>query len=122
VKLRGQFTRDHLWAASAFARQASGAGVTVEIERSWSARYPHYNGFEVFLYGDGTLGRRRSAHDRDKYAATWEQWGHFINYLFQVDPSASIGRYRNHDDFGRQTRGLFPPVPWAVNRERTRAS
>lgn len=103
--------------ACRFAARASEAEVTIEVVDRGSRQYRF--AYDVWLYGDGTQNRRRSAHDRNEYAATWHQWGHFINYLFQVDPYAHIGTYTGHMDFGRKTNGLFPPIPGATEERIT---
>jgi hypothetical protein len=76
--------------------------------------------YDVWLYGDGTANRRRSGHDHTQYAATWHQWGHFINYLFQVDPYAHIGTYQGAQDFEDKTHGAFPPTPGVMEERITR--
>lgn len=45
-------------------------------------------------------GNRGAAHDS---AATWDEWGVFIDDLFRTDPDAVIGDYRGYDDFRWQT-------------------
>lgn len=116
MKIRGNFREVAFPQAAEFASRASGATVTYEIARRW---LPHSEllGVEVFLYGDGTLNHRRSAHDRNEYAATRQQWGHFINHLFELDPDARIGMYDGRAEFDDQTRGAFPPVGQAQRRE-----
>ncbi len=36
-------------------------------------------------------------------AATWDQWGEWMDALFAIDPEARIGQYDGRDDFYRQT-------------------
>ena len=57
-------------------------------------RFEH--GYEFFLSGSG---KSKSAHDRSEYSATWIEWGIVIDYLFDIDPDAQIGMYRNRAEF-----------------------
>lgn len=109
--MRGQLDQ-----ALAFTCRVSGGQVTGDFEAK-AARYPHYRGYEVFLYGDGTLNRRRSAHDRSEFAATYEQWGHFLNYLFTVDPTLAVTNYPSRAEFDRQTGNKFQPPVGLIHRE-----
>lgn len=113
MKIRGNIRSQHIALAAQFATRASCSLVTYEVARRWSPRREWYGG-EVFLYGDGTLRRRRSAHDRDEYAATWEQWGHFINYLYCIDEDAKIGRYTSRFNFDNVTQRAFMAPPRQV--------
>lgn len=47
-------------------------------------------GFKFFCGGSSA---RASAHDPYEKAATWVEWGIFIDYLFKIDPDAEIGWY-----------------------------
>ena len=58
------------------------------------------NGYEFFLTGSSP---RASAHNRDEKAATWIEWGNVIAALYEIDPDAEIGWYRNRDHFMEYT-------------------
>lgn len=70
--------------------------------------------FEVGLEGDGTKNKRRrnpgTSRDRDRqqeYAATWDAWGRFFAYLFDIDPDMTCYAYDGRDDFHAKTEGKF---------------
>ena len=52
------------------------------------------HGFTVYLEGSSP---RRSQHDRDAYAATWDEWGIWIAALYDIDPEAIIGQYSSRE-------------------------
>ena len=62
-------------------------------------------GYEVFLTGSSPYA---AAHQsRDGYgekAATWDEWGVFIAFLYEIDPAARIGHYTGRENF-RQVTG-----------------
>jgi hypothetical protein len=71
--------------------------------------------FNVKLEGDGTVGKRRVNYgtasgerwsDRP-FAATWNQWGWFLGYLFAIDPDMTCTYYSSADDFHAKTRFQF---------------
>jgi hypothetical protein len=59
----------------------------------------HNFGYEFFLEGTGTRHVHASAHDGTCKAATWTDWGVVIAYLYKIDPSASIGMYKDRHHF-----------------------
>lgn len=111
-----QITRATIGAAARAAgvRFQSTSEDWYEPIREFTPRRYQY-GFEVFLAGKSP---RRSAHDRNEYAATWTEWGVFINFLYFVDPAAQIGPYKNREDFRRQTAAAESKTdaekPWLV--------
>lgn len=48
-----------------------------------------------------------SGADRDTLAATYDEWGHFLAALFDLDPTAVAGPYKSRDDFHAQTSGKY---------------
>ena len=67
----------------------------------------------------------------DEYAATYDEWGFFIEALFAADPDMIFGGYKGRDNYHDQTRFLFAavvptpdPYPYIteVNRRRWRDS
>jgi hypothetical protein len=98
-------------AAARYASEVSGGGVTVHLIGTHASR-SHAHAFEIRLTGDGTLSRRRSnsgryGADSDAYAATYDQWGHFLFALYAVDPDIKAGPYTGVEDFDHQTSGKF---------------
>ena len=70
------------------------------------------HGFIVYLAGSSP---RRSQHDRDVYAATWDEWGIWIAALYDIDPEAIIGQYWSREDFYDTTAKWAPRgalAPW----------
>ena len=67
--------------------------------REWTARDGR-RAFEIFLSG---TSRHRAQHDREEFAATWDEWGIVIDALFDIDPYAKIGQYDGRHDFLDQT-------------------
>lgn len=59
----------------------------------------------------GSSNRRPNSGHRgatgDVYAATWDEWGMFLAYLFDVDPDAKATYYDNAEDFHWQTAARF---------------
>lgn len=100
VKSRGQMTEDVMF-------------VQFEHENSNS----HPNGYLIQLGTlDKTTGPTNSRHyknsgqwgsDNTMWAATYDEWGWFIAELFELDPDAKFGRYKNYDDFHAQTKTRF---------------
>ena len=97
------------------AREASErTGSTIYVEssaRHGSRRRDH--ALEISLSADGKLSkRRRNTGTRGgggaDYAATWEQWGWVLAYLFEVADDLTIPRvYVDRDAFHAATRWQF---------------
>lgn len=69
---------------------------------------------EFRLTGDGTKSKRLTntgnAGAGDEYAATYDQWGYTLAFLFDVDPRATVStgyKYAGFDDYHRQTKGKY---------------
>jgi hypothetical protein len=95
-------------AATHYVKRVTGSAVTTmggfpEVRGSRS----HAGAYEVYLMSDGKLSRRRTMRDRDCYAATYEQWGWFLAYLYAIDQHAKAGPYNGSDAFDSQTRYAF---------------
>lgn len=64
--------------------------------------------FEVKLEG---ASRRRpnggSSGAGSGYAADWDQWGVFLNYLFNIDPNTHCWAYKDSGDFDNKTESRF---------------
>jgi hypothetical protein len=76
-------TRTQLGEAAALA------GVTF-VRRHWHESRSRDHAFEVILSGNSPY--RCMGGDRDEYAASWDQWGIFLNKIFDLDPSITIPR------------------------------
>ena len=69
--------------------------------------------FEVKLSGES---RRRPnggnyGADRDVFAATWDQWGVFLQILFDADPDLTIPRaYADRDEYVYRTDARFTKI------------
>lgn len=70
--------------------------------------------FEVHLTGNSNR-RPQNPQNRDDYAATWDQWGTFFAYLYDIDhgnPGMIVGSsarpvYSHRDNFHDVTFGRF---------------
>lgn len=90
-------------------------GVSVDVMEHGS--HSRARSFEVSLEGTGTrrknTGRYGGPADDGTYAATWDEWGIFLAYLFNVDPKAWAGGtrkrpiYDGRADFHAATGGRF---------------
>ena len=65
--------------------------------------------FDVKLSGTSTRLQNPGTGPRDdiEHAATWDEWGMFINALFVLDAHAVIGQYPNQAIFDEVTGGRF---------------
>ena len=87
------------------ARGMKGVAASVSVHGSGS----HKGALEVKL--TGTSSRRPNpgtgVGNSDGYAATWDEWGMFLAYLFEKDPKATATYYEDADDFHWKTCGRF---------------
>ncbi len=100
VKSRGLMTNDVFMAQFAYENSLS-----------------HRNGFLIRLGTfDKTTGPKKSRHRADNtnldlgdtvYAATYDEWGWFIAEIFECDPDAKFGPYKNYADFHKKTKDRF---------------
>jgi hypothetical protein len=88
----------------------NGADIYVEGGiKTWRPRN-HANGIEVFAMSlDGKLASGHSpigSYSRDEVprAASWDDWGLVIAFLFNIDPHARVGFYDNEADFVEKVR------------------
>lgn len=71
-------------------------------------------GFTLYLYGAGDR-HRRARNGRDGHAATWDDYGVWIDRLFTIDPDAEIAYYKGRDHFLTATSEYMPADargPW----------
>jgi len=92
------------------------AVIIIDGVREFTPRRHYTHGCQFYLGGVGMRHRRASAHDPDWMAATWTDWGIVINRLYQIDPDAQIGYYKNYDHFMTETARQQPLrkelAPW----------
>lgn len=64
------------------------------------------SGYEVFLTGSSPYNAAHQSHQGYQYekAATWDEWGVFIAFLYDIDPAAQIGHYTGRENFRQVTR------------------
>jgi len=60
--------------------------------------------FDVILSGNSG---RRSGFGGDYEAASWDQWGIFLGFIFENDPDATCWAYKDAGDFHWQTGYRF---------------
>ena len=88
-------------------REAGMRGVYADVIAKGSRS--RKRGFEVKLSGTNTrLQNPGTSRDRSvEQAATWDEWGMFINALYQLDSNAIIGPYRFQQHFDEVTYSRF---------------
>jgi hypothetical protein len=98
--------------AMAYASNRSGRRVYAIRADEYGSR-THTTAFDVSLSGSA---RHRSQADRDEFAATWDEWGWFLAFLFAHDPDIKCsGVYRDADDFRNRTSVAGCPDRFAVS-------
>jgi hypothetical protein len=112
---------DHLTRQDiADALTAAGPGVSADdIARKGSRS--RRQAWDVYLFGTSSNRPNNRDHSADEYAATWDEWGIVLGYLFRVDPSATVpGVYLNGDHFRWVTGGRFDTLTPAEGHKRHR--
>ena len=77
--------------------------------------------FEISLRGNSR--RRPNFYNGDgQYAATWDQWGVFMGYLFDIDKEMILGRGEDYERFTFRTVGRFDlwwdePIPFPLDHD-----
>lgn len=90
-------------------RAAGMTGVYTERETDHGSRSRDH-AFDVTLRGTSSRRPNWGTGDRgtdDGYAATWDEWGMFIESLFQADENAIIGMYSSYYAFQAYTGYRF---------------
>lgn len=85
------------------------AGVTFERWTQEGSRSHAYK-FDVILSGSSS---HTSRFGRGYKAATWDEWGIFIESVFLADPPAVVGPYTDHEHFRWMTGARFDDLAWA---------
>lgn len=66
----------------------------------------HERAFEVRLTGSSHHRTMKGEHE----AATWDEWGVFINEVFNLDPTAKAGDYKTQIQFDQYTVFRFDEI------------
>lgn len=72
--------------------------------RTHPARYEIQLGTYNKTSGPGKSRRYKNSGHRGAgavWAATYDEWGYFINRIFEMDPTAIFGKYKNMGDLRR---------------------
>lgn len=94
-------TREDFWNASRFAR--------VDFDRfNLCGSRSRLAAWDITLTGESR--RRPNNGSSDAYAATWDQWGVFLGFLFYIDPDMITPPYRNSSEFHVKTDFRFDGV------------
>jgi hypothetical protein len=104
-------TAEHFEAARQFASAQTDLGTVYLGECQLRASRTRRYAFEVKLEGDGSK-RRRNNHSNTGFAASYDQWGWFLAYLFSIDADAKAGPYDGVTDFDEQTGSQF--TSWTI--------
>ena len=101
---------DRLTSAEVYAATKAGGMKGVYAECVTLGSRSRKRGLVVHLVGNS--GRRpnpgKGGVERGGYAATWDEWGMFLNYLFEMDPDAiATGAYDGRDEFLLKTDWRF---------------
>lgn len=88
-------------------RNALPSSVQVELFNSFVPRKrnpetgrPFNLGYDISLSGSSCHRSQAGSY----MAATWDEWGIFIDRLFTLDPQAVIGYHENYFDFVENTK------------------
>ena len=102
------------------ALDASGiqnASLLMQEKRSRS----HDRRFDVYFDAEPMKGRRQSQHYHDGMpviGATYDEWGLWIEQVFQRDPGAKVGPYKDHHHFREVTGLRFDSLEWVDQHAR----
>jgi hypothetical protein len=87
-----------------FYDAARKAGVTIDRNGMHGSR-SRARAFDFILSGSSN---RRQNFGGDGQAATWDEWGIFLSWLFAVDPNATVPKvYEGLAEFERKTFARF---------------
>jgi hypothetical protein len=91
-----RITEDDVKFAFHRARMHNHADIRIQDIITWTPRNQAY-GTELHAVSDN--GRRAVNRGTGGRAASWEDWGFVIAYLYRLDPEARIGIYTSRADF-----------------------
>lgn len=69
----------------------------------------------IYLSGDSPYV---NGHDSSRPAATWDQWGIFLNALFETDPNMTTANYKDRDTFHAITDDRFATLTYEQSHRR----
>ena len=81
----------------------------------------HDRRFDVYFDAEPMKGRRQSQHYHDGMpviGATYDEWGLWIEQVFQRDPGAKVGPYKDHHHFREVTGLRFDSLEWVDQHAR----
>lgn len=78
------------------------AGVRVTRLEDFGSR-SHGHAHEVILSGSSPF-RQMGKQD---FAATWDEWGHFLAFLFNIEEFIKAGPYTSRFVFHERTKGMY---------------
>lgn len=97
-------TGDDVDRAIRYAEVMTGAGIGIARRFDATSR-THARAIELVLTGNA---RGMSRVCPGMHAASWDQWGHVLAFLFDVDPDMRVtGAYDGEHEFHTRTRGAF---------------
>lgn len=84
------------------------AGVDLQRQTRHGSRSRN-RAYDVILSGSSRYWANSGSYGADGFkAATWNEWGWFLSYLFSVDPRLTVPRvYADARDFHLKTHGEF---------------
>ena len=85
---------DHLSPEAIYAATKGMDGVTATITKASKSR-SRKRRFDVRMTGNS----RHWNASNTGHAATWDEWGLFIDRLFRTDPDAIVGMYPDYETF-----------------------
>jgi hypothetical protein len=90
------------------AAAAVAAGVTIQRQSEHGSR-SRIHAYDVILSGSSPYWANSGGYGADGFkAATWDEWGWFLAYLFEVDPRLTVPHvYADAAGFHRSTHGEF---------------
>jgi hypothetical protein len=105
----------HLTQAVSYAQEMLPEHGTIWIEQNEvSGSKSRKRAITFRLEGDGSHSKRKTNSGKwgggENYAATWDQWGYVLAFLFDVDPKATVStghKYDGYDNYHAQTKGAY---------------
>jgi hypothetical protein len=88
--------------AASFASRASGHGAVIVSAVDEFGSRSHAHAWDVKLSGDGSAQRHKANGRRDDFAASYDSWGWFLSFLYEIDPTMKSA-YKDGYDFHART-------------------
>jgi len=106
IHVSAEITSHTLFKAAEVASNGGHGRVSIDAISQHGSK-SHAHAFEIRLTGDGSVNRRRinqGTRDANRlygedvpYSATYDSWGWFLGYLYEIDPTMKCGIY--YSDF-----------------------